>query len=106
DAEIAREVSNRQALATALADAEAARQAADRQHASEMAAAAAHLADQQQQAGTRLTEAAAAADTLKARLVGAAAALERVEQRAAVDRQAATELALWRQAEFDAQLAV
>jgi PAS domain S-box-containing protein len=103
--DLVRETTNRHALEIALTDAEAAREFAAQQHASDVAEAAARLADQQRQTDTWLADAAALADALDAKLGTAAAALERAEQEAALERHTASEDASRRQTEFAARLA-
>ncbi|HUL73596.1 MAG TPA: hypothetical protein VLT86_10875 [Vicinamibacterales bacterium] len=86
------------ALRTALADADARLRHAEERHRSESAAAAARLAESEQQA-------AAALDALRAELVEQAAALHKAEQQAAVDRRAAAEEGARRQAQAESDLA-
>jgi PAS domain S-box-containing protein len=81
EAEFTWEVTNRQALSQALADAEVARQRTEEQHTAEMAAAAAGLAEYRKQAEAQIAQAAA----------DAAVALQTAEQRAAAERQTASE---------------
>jgi len=118
ESDLLRETSTRQAAERAAA----AGAAAEARHASELAAVAARLADQEQRAEQRMAEAAArldehqrqanersaqaaaALDALQARLVEATDALQRAGQQAESDRQAAAKAAATRQAAFDADL--
>ena len=86
-----------------LADAEAARQRAEEQRTSDRGSRRAPC-DHRRKSRGPVGASRRSRNTLEAKLVDAAAALERAEQRAVIDRQTSTEHASQRQAEFDAQL--
>ncbi len=91
EARLAAEEARREAQAGELAAARAALQDAEARHAQQLADAAARLNALQTRATARQVEAAAALETLHARLTDRADALQRTEQQAALDRQAAAD---------------
>jgi hypothetical protein len=104
DARLADETAQREALASQLADAQAALRLAEERHASELADAHARLAEAQRRIDGYAAETAAALDDLRAKLVESADALQRAEQQAAADRQAAAEDASQRRVKFTSEL--
>jgi len=104
DARLAEGAAQRDALASELAETQAALRQSDERHAVELAEASARLTDLQGRADARAAQAAAALDGLRAKLAEGAAALQRAEQQAAAERQALADEAAQRRAKTHGEL--
>ena len=105
EAKLVDAIATREALAQQLTDAEAAYRHLEHRHASELSAAAARFTASENEAKARSAETAVVISTLERKLADTAATLERVEQQAVAEQQAASEEANRRQVEFDQALA-